>query len=437
MRTWLILGAALALIGCDDPSSGTDAGTDAGPGPTDGGMDAGADDAGGADAGPGDAGPGDAGPADASADAGPPSIMDLGDMAGTAAVALDAAIEAVPMAMRVDGSLLDLELTSAGIAALVGEDGLRSLALDDATVRAQADLHQTDALLAALQRAIDGLASRVEPEIVAVRDRAVGVQTQLTAYRDALRALFRERVGLFVGTPVVADGVFLNQELYATGTTNRIPEVVEGRTSGTPDTQVDVFCFVSLPIDMTIVNAETGATLGTASGMDSVSSTIAVPFDDVTLIEILVDVPGDPMGLYQNCGVSVNTRRRLRAAAVGIDGANMAYFDALLAFNGALSSAGMEAEILRVGTLDSGVVDTVVAHITRVTDLVAPFLSSDYLPIPVETYQRIQREAVYVRAMIAALTGSEALAPAAASTLRTALTDLMTAVDTMIAAVSP
>ena len=434
MRRLSALLVLFALGACDGDDPG-DAGVDAATPATDAGTDAGAAPDAGRDAGT------DAGIDGGAPDAGPPTLADRGTRLGEEIVALEAATEDVPMEQRLDGAFLDLDVAASGIDALIGEDGLMTLALSDATVRAFADLRQANILLAILDRAIAALEGRPEPAL-SVRTQAMALRAELAAYRDAVAAVYRERLDAgIVGTPHLEPMLFINLELSATGVPVRLPAVIEGADPSQEEASIDAFCFgAGILEEIEVFDEETGASLGSAIPTEgSVHLAVPVPFDAATAVAIVVSVtPPAPEGSFESCAVSVTTRRRLRAAPVAIAPTNEPYFMALLDLSAALDAFfSARASLELAGTIDASAILAATEHLTMLLDLLAPYRPSDMLPIPLETYQRSERQILYVRAMLDALVASEALAHADATGLRDALSAAMTAGEAILTTTSP
>ncbi|MFK7984853.1 MAG: hypothetical protein AB8I08_02405 [Sandaracinaceae bacterium] len=443
---WIALALPLCLLACDgeDPEDG---GVDAGAGPEDAGLsDAGPIDAG-LDAGPLDAGPVDAGPGDAGSDAGPsdagpptPVLVAMEVMA--ARTALDSAVDDVPVEMRVDGAFSNLDIGAAGLDALIGEDGLETLALSDATVRALADVHTANIIIDRLDSAIAALDGR--PSVAAVRTQTLALRDRTTDYRDALALVYQTRLAAgIVGSPVVEAAHISNFLTLANSTASRLLVVIEGATAGDANASFQVECFPSEgTVDFTLdVRAvETGTSIASTSGSDSATLMVPAAFDEVTAVEVefQADTPST-MGFTEQCGLSVTSRRRLRLAPVDVPTVDVDFSMAFDAYSMAVLNA--EDEILALENsedpgLDLSVLAAAGDAIMLYRNLVAALVASDLLPIPVEHYQRIARQAVYVRAMIDALLASDPFAPALYSDLRADIASAMTQAEAMIAVVA-
>ncbi len=422
-------GGSPELDAGTDASSGADAGRDAGP------ADAGRPDTGPTDAGRPDAGPPDAGPTDG----GPPSVTDLGMAVEMDLGSADEALDAIPGAMRVDGAFLQAELAASGIDALIGETGIMTLALSDETVRALADLRQANLLLVLLTDARDALSGASDPDVMTLRDRLTTLIGSLTAYRDGLARLYRERLAAGIpGAPVVVDPFFANTFVRTTGVPSRLAFEVEGRSSTMESAALEAFCFASDPVEVTVVREDTGAVIATDSGAGVVSMAVPVPFDEPTAVTVTVATTPSS-GVWESCAVSMTSRRSLRAAPFAWDPTKGgAYQMADAVWGNAIATTGTaHQDAVTAGVVPATVLAAVVDQITMLFDLLGPFTASDALEVPLETFQSANRRMSYVAAMFDAMVASPELAGADASALRAELAGLKTAAEALLAAASP
>lgn len=434
MRLRSSIAICVLLVACDGGPE-LDAGTDAASG-ADAGRDAGPADAGRADAGPADA---DAGPPDAGPiDGGPPSVTDLGMAVEMDLGGVDEALDAIPGAMRVDGAFLQAELAASGIDALIGETGIMTLALSDETVRALADLRQANLLLVLLTGARDALSGASEPDVITLRDRLTALIGSLTAYRDGLARLYRERLAAGIpGAPVVVDPFFANTFVRTTGAPSRLEFEVEGRSSTMESAALEAFCFASDPVEVTVVREDTGEVIATDSGAGAVSTTVPVPFDTPTAVTVTVTTTPSS-GVWESCGVSMTSRRSLRAAPFAWDPEDAGYQMADAVWSSAIATTETaHQDAVTAGVVPATVLAAVVDQITMLFDLMGPFTASDALEVPLETFQSAHRRMSYVAAMFDAMVASPELAGPDASALRAELAGLKTAAEGLLAAASP
>lgn len=437
MRLRSSISICLLLVACDGGPE-LDAGTDAASG-ADAGRDAGPADAGRPDTGPADSGPPDVGPPDAEpTDGGPPSVTDLGMAVEMDLGSADEALDAIPGAMRVDGAFLQAELAASGIDALIGETGIMTLALSDETVRALADLRQANLLLVLLTDARDALSDASEPDVITLRDRLTTLIGSLTAYRDGLARLYRERLAAGIpGAPVVVDPFFANTFVRTTGAPSRLAFEVEGRSSAMESAALEAFCFASDPVEVTVVREDTGEVIATDSGAGAVSMAVPVPFDTPTAVTVTVTTTPSS-GVWEACSVSMTSRRSLRAEPFAWDPEGAAYQMADAVWSSAIATTGTaHQDAVTAGVVPATVLAAVVDQITMILDLLGPFTASDALEVPLETFQGASRRMSYVAAMFDAMVASPELAGPDASALRAELAGLKTAAEGLLAAASP
>jgi hypothetical protein len=428
---------SLVFLGCDgDPPTDAgpqlDAGADAGP------MDAGSMDAGAPDAAPPDAGP-DAGPDPAMLDAGPPPVSELGADVMANLGTLETAVSGVPAEMRLDGAFLDIDVGSAGVNAIIGETGLMTLALSDATVRALADLQQCNAVLDILDSAHDALSDAIDPSLVAVRDQLTTLIDSLTAYRDGVARLYRERLDAgIIGTPVVIDPFSERLNVRTTGSPLHLRYVIEGASASMESASLELSCFADDPVTVTVVQEDTGAELATASGAGFVPElSVPAPFDTPTAVDVIIETTPSS-GVWEGCNAWMTSRRSLRADPVIIDMSQGGSFAMAIAdWHGAVSYA--DSTYLTAVTdavIPASTLTAVRDQIAMLFDLVASITPDKGAALPLETIQNVSRRMVYVAAMFDAMVASPALAGEDGFGLRDALGALKGTAQELVLAVS-
>ncbi len=434
MRRTIVAFASLLFVACGGDGSTADAGTDAAAPDGGGAIDAGPPDAGAVDAGSSDASAADA----AMVDGGPPSVQDLGATVMSDVTNVQDAVAAVPVMMRVGDAFLQVDVGTAGLNAIIGENGLQTLALSEATIRALADLRQANVLIDLLTQASATFGASSDPMEMAIHDQLVPLIASLTAYRDGLARLYRERLGVpFVGTPVVQDMFYENTWFSVDGTPNQIEFVIEGQSSAMASSSLDVICSDSL--DVTVIREDTGETLASDSGPDgSVTLDVPVPYDTPTAVRVTVTTPLVG-GMWSSCGASMTTRRSLQTDPVPYDvTAGSPYMTAKMTWDTAVTDAETAYDATGTAGTPAAVLAVVQEELAMLFDLMAPFLSSDALPTPVETIQRANRRMVYVAAMLDALAASPVLVAAdASSSVPDAVTNVKTAAQGILTAITP
>jgi hypothetical protein len=383
---------SVLLVACDGSGGidgGVDAGADAGPPALDAGTDAGRR----------DGGPRDAGTDGGLVDGGPPTPMRVGLEVEANLSETLALRDAIPMDMRLDGAFMSLDIAASGIDALIGEEGLQTLSLSDETVRAFADLRQTNTAIAFLDNSIAGFASSADPAVIALRDSATVLRATLVRYRDALVTLYRDRLAAgIVGSPVVRETFTETQSTFGTGSATRLAFAAEGRSAGMPDAQLTVACGQPDMPMVRVFDETTGAMLAEGTSLEMVSLTIPLSYDTTTMLG--VEIRGlIPAMSFPECQVLLATRRRLRTTPTPVSIDNAAFFQAALDYQSNLSSVASGLFFGGFGAFDPTVLEAAARAVTVLNDLVAPLLVDELVEVPAETLQRIRREHIYVAAM--------------------------------------
>jgi hypothetical protein len=346
-------------------------------------------------------------------------------------------LDGIPEDARTEGAYIETDIAIVGIDAVIGEKGLGTLSLTDAAVRALADLRHSNVLLAVLDRAIDGFAAAEDPREVDLRAQLGALHLSLAAHRDALARLYVARSAVLPGGLVVRDSFFETMTAFGTGVPARLAMVAEGIDAEEPVASISIECFFGTPsLEVSVVDLATGAELASFGPEPSPAVIpLVIPFDESSILEVVVTgIPRGPME-YLDCGVQLSSRRRFRTAPIMVNAENAAYFNARNDFLSQQFSLANEVALQRSGTvIDASVLDAVDAHFGTLADLVATFLSSETNEIPVETLERIEREARYVSLMTASLVASPPLAVTEATPIRNLITALSDAIDAMIAA---
>jgi hypothetical protein len=412
------------LLAACDGGGGVDAGmTDAGREDdagreVDGGRDAGMPD-GGRDAG--------------DTDAGPPTPDDTGPMVEAEVTMTEAAIMDLTPAERIEGALLDIDAATSAIDALIGEKGLGTLSLDAGAVRAFADVRTAGVILAQLDRSIASFSDSPESTVMALRARLQSLRDAVQRHRDALARLLIARRDAFIPGGSIVDRSYVeHQSVFGTTVPARLAFAAEARAFSLTDAQLAVACSTGGDLTVRVYDAATETELAShTTGGLSASISIPLPYDETTMLEVVIEgIPRAPM-FFLECDAQMQTRRRFRAAPMSIPGS---FPDAVMAFRAEHGdTADAVFRLCGSETFDVSVCDAVDAHLGAMSDMVATLLAYGTTDLPFETIERIRREATYMSMMTDTILASPQLSAVEAAEVRADLTATSAALDALIA----
>jgi hypothetical protein len=390
----------------------------------------------------GDASPPDA-PFDAGADAGlplPPPVVTAASNLQMEASTFDSTRVAVSPSSLMMIDVLELDVSRTGIDALIGENGIQTLSLSQATVRALADVEMAGRLIGQLDASIMLLPVGSAPDITALRDEAIRLRDSLVSYRDTLITLFRSR--LAASPPGVTLPAAYSETLFAEWTNQQmqINAVIErSATSGLATVQGVCPAAVGIAITYRVFDDESGLALITGQTNNG-TFTVDVSPSSTRTIRIAIDPNARTVMSEVHCDFTITSQRTVRTAPQQYNN-NPTLLNAHGAALAAFVTTQNDTQMARALGADPPVVDAV-EHMLSLTWGVlssvwaATETASTFLALP-EDLERALRLFAYVDAMYTALLTSSNLSQAVFNSVRADLTATQTNLRTMVDTLRP